>query len=846
MKNIYLRNLLIGSAFIFVLSSAIMNTSGPGPSYTNAPNESNCTSCHGGSIVTSGNSNLNNIRLNSNFTGNGYIPDSIYVMELTFKQTGRVKFGFEVTCLDKNNSPAGTLTSTTSRTSKVTGTVNSQTREYIQHTTAGTANVGTDSTRWVFTWKAPSNNVGPVKFHMVVMATNNNGSNDAGDIVYGKSFQINPSTLLPVAKPKSNDTITCTNYNVQLQGGGTNSPTSYSWKMTGGTPSASTAQNPTVTYTTSGTKQVILTVRNNKGISFPDTMDILVNASPIATILNGSSASICQGDSLLLSANTGANLSYLWLNNNKTVRNIYAKDTVSYTVKVTNTSNQCAKISPQFKLFWYVKPTVTLTKNSNDSICGPYNETITASGNLIDSVLWYVNGVLSRRAKTLTTVFTGSSPINITAIAKSVNGCRSSLSNSLRLVSIPKLYPSNFQISKTSSAIDLSWKKSFGVLGCRYSLNGGSFSNTTSDTTLKLSGLQPNTSYNITIRSIQNSPCKFSDSNFVIKTNFCSNILFNVNLDSRVCKGSSLTAKVTKLYAAKYSIAFNKQGFGKDTIYTFTPSKSDSLTITILDSLSPTCPAIVEKYAYIVDTLFDKSNSTATQASSCINQYNMNIVSGYSAYEYYKNGVLQNASANNSYLFTGLNSGDKLSAIGKINSCSKSYGQVTFIVNPTPISTFSFTRSYKNYNFSADAQSNASYLWKVGQTVIGNTASFTKDMGAYINSSIAVRLICSTANNCIDSSVQNITVPDFTSILNTGKSAFNVYPNPFNDNLNIEGGSNGFTLRLLDHLGKIILVQSTEENSLIISSSEFSNGVYYIVIQDNDGTMNKFTIVKAQ
>ena len=193
-----------------------------------------------------------------------------------------------------------------------------------------------------------------------------------------------------------------------------------------------------------------------------------------------------------------------------------------------------------------------------------------------------------------------------------------------------------------------------------------------------------------------------------------------------------------------------------------------------------------------------------------------------------------------------MNSGDKLAAVGKINACSKSYGQVTFTANSKPISTFSYTRAFKNYNFIADAQSNTSYLWKVGQTVIGNAASFTKDMGVYDNSTIAVNLICTTANNCIDSSIQNITVPNFSSIENIGKNAFKVYPNPFNDKLNIEGPSNGFTVQILDHLGRIVLVQNTEENELIISSSDLVNGVYHILIQNSDGVMNSFTFVKAQ
>jgi hypothetical protein len=51
---------------------------------------------------------------------------------------------------------------------------------------------------------------------------------------------------------------------------------------------------------------------------------------------------------------------------------------------------------------------------------------------------------------------------------------------------------------------------------------------------------------------------------------------------------------------------------------------------------------------------------------------------------------------------------------------------------------------------------------------------------------------------------------------------------------------------MLDHLGRIVLVQSTQENALIISSSDLANGVYHILIQNAAGAMNSFTFVKAQ
>src|SRR5690606_33041680 len=144
----------------FIAISGTMNQSGPGPGLTNAPNESNCTSCHSGSLVTSG-SNWNNIRLKGDFTGGGYIPDSVYTIEITHKQSGISKFGFQVTPLLKsNNAPAGSISVSSNRVQRYTSVVNNQTRQYAGHTSTGTSSVSTDSTHWFFTWTAPSSNVG--------------------------------------------------------------------------------------------------------------------------------------------------------------------------------------------------------------------------------------------------------------------------------------------------------------------------------------------------------------------------------------------------------------------------------------------------------------------------------------------------------------------------------------------------------------------------------------------------------------------------------------------------------------------------------------------------------------
>jgi PKD repeat protein/outer membrane lipoprotein-sorting protein len=84
----------------------------------------------------------------------------------------------------------------------------------------------------------------------------------------------------------------CTGGVMTLKDHSLNGPTSWSWTMTGGVPSASVVRNPTVTYASSGIKTISFTSTNGAGSSIPNTKKILVSAAPaIACSFPGVSAS---------------------------------------------------------------------------------------------------------------------------------------------------------------------------------------------------------------------------------------------------------------------------------------------------------------------------------------------------------------------------------------------------------------------------------------------------------------------------------------------------------------------------------------------------------------------------
>ncbi len=87
---------------------------------------------------------------------------------------------------------------------------------------------------------------------------------------------------------------------------------------------------------------------------------------------------------------------------------------------------------------------------------------------------------------------------------------------------------------------------------------------------------------------------------------------------------------------------------------------------------------------------------------------------------------------------------------------------------------------------------------------------------------------------------------------NTNKSSFNVFPNPFNENVNIEynlpKNSINPLIEIFDALGKSIKkinLQDTE-GKLVLNSTEFSKGIYFYVISANGEIIQDKKMIKFE
>lgn len=150
------------------------NSGGASPGMTGAPNESNCTQCHSGSVQNGDAENILSI-LDGVTPVNTYTPGQQYSVNLLMA-SNPVKKGFQATALTASNNMAGGFTGQAGNTS-----INGGAKKYANHTSL--SNTGAAAPIWSWTWTAPAAGSGPITFYVATNKTNNNG-NDNGDVIY--------------------------------------------------------------------------------------------------------------------------------------------------------------------------------------------------------------------------------------------------------------------------------------------------------------------------------------------------------------------------------------------------------------------------------------------------------------------------------------------------------------------------------------------------------------------------------------------------------------------------------------------------------------------------------------
>ena len=175
----------------------------------------------------------------------------------------------------------------------------------------------------------------------------------------------------------SGNTTFCSGGNITLTA---SSGSAYQW-FPGGQTTQSITVNATGSY--------YVTVGSGTGCTaIANPLNVTVHPAPVATITPGSSTTLCQGATVMLSAPTGMS-SYLWSPGGQTTSSVTTGMPGTYTVNVTN-ANGCSAVSSPVLVTVSQAPVATISAGGPTNICQGNGVTLTASSG--NSYLWLPGG----------------------------------------------------------------------------------------------------------------------------------------------------------------------------------------------------------------------------------------------------------------------------------------------------------------------------------------------------------------------------------------------------------------------------------------------------------------------
>ena len=771
------------------------NSGGPGAGYTNAPSESNCAAsgCHSGGLVTSG-SGFNRLALRMALTGNGYIPDSTYDFVLHHKETGMSASGFQITCLDEaTGKSAGTFSNPDSRTQSMTRAFGSDTRSYLGH--AGSSTSSGDSSSYRVRWKAPNKNLGNVRFYVNFNKANSNSS-PSGDVIYAKTWSIAPSTLLPTAKVKILDSAYCTGMNLTFDAALTNSPTSYAWTFTNGTTTqTSTLKNPKVSLT-QGSWKAILTVKNNKGLSKPDTLSFSVITGIALPVLNATGTKeICKSDTFVLGVvSPSAGNNYIW-NTGAKVSNIKVFDTGSFFVTAVSKTNKCSRVSAVTKVAVNPVPSVLILKSfSGDSICAnvPFTMGSLVTSGTVDSFSFVSKTGPFSKADTLRQTLS-SGPASYSVWGKTTKGCVSKPSSAQVKVKINDAGPTLSASNISYTGFRINWTAVTGALSYRISLDSGKTFITPSSGNTGLShdvtGLLGNKSIKVQVFANTSGICaKTEIAELVATTLSCTPIDYSVTVtDPRVCKNAFAAVQLNNLTGKTIGVLVDNNYVGKSTNLSIKVDATRDYTISVIDSNALICGYTNKTITLVEDTVSSPVFTPAAPAKFCsdiaIGATFEVLSSHYDSIYWYQNGVLQSRTKGLTKGFV-VSNGDSLQAMSVLTSgCNSPKSAAKQVVVNKPGNTgFAVSNNQFLFTFTPN-DITSSHKWKIGKdqnTISDSSSNDTAqfDLSAFKNDSVFVLHTVTTKEGCVSSLKRKVFVPDFNSTVTNTIPGLKVYPNP--------------------------------------------------------------------
>jgi PKD repeat protein len=474
---------------------------------------------------------------------------------------------------------------------------------------------------------------------------------------------------------------------------------------------------------------------------------VTVNPVPTATVTASGVTTICQGQNLTLSANTGAGLTYQWQNNGSNIaaatNATYAPmASGAYTVVVTNASG-CSTTASATNVTVYPAPMAMITSGST-TICQGQNVVLNAMTGTGWTYQWQNNG--SNIAAATNSTYTATMAGNYTVVVTNTNNCNATSAASVVTVNaLPTatISSASTQICQggtlvlnvnTGTGLTYQWKKDGTDLA------GATNSNYTATTV-----------GNYTVVVTNASGCSQTSAVTTITVNPLSAGAATITsaTSPSFCQGSNVVLNANQGANLRYTWQNNGVTIPNATASSYFATTSGVITVVILDVTS-SCTATSAPTTVTANPVPTPIISANNNTAICQGDTVRLTASGGATYAW-SNG------STNATIAATIAGNYTVTVTSAANCSANATQQVSIRALPTATVTSSTPMTFclgGNVTLNANTGSGFTYQWQNnGASILGatNASYMTNAAGSY-------RVIVTGGNGCVSTSTANAVV----------------------------------------------------------------------------------------